>query len=78
MLWQDILIMIGGFGFSIALWPSVRSVNKPPRSTCLITGGILTSYCIAFFTMGLWLSTISTTLTALMWWVLFFQRRYNA
>ena len=73
--WQDILIMLGGFGFSIALIPSVRGKQKPPRSSCVLTGVILASYCIAFVTMGLWLSTLSTSLTALMWFILLFQKR---
>lgn len=73
MIWQDVLIMIGGFGFSIALIPAVRSKKKPPSSTCLITGGILASYCVAFATLGLWLAFIGTLMTAALWFILLFQ-----
>jgi len=47
MIWQDILMMIGGFGFALALIPSVIGKDKPEKSSCAITGGILTSYVVA-------------------------------
>ncbi len=75
MIWQDVLIMIGGFGFAIALIPAVWGRAKPPKSTCLLTATILTSYIIAFATLGLWLAAISTSLTAMMWWILLIQKR---
>ena len=74
-MWQDILMMAGGFGFAIALIPSVRSTAKPIKSTCLITGAILTCYVVAMATLGLVLSAIGTGLTAVLWWVLLFQKR---
>ena len=75
MIWQDVLMMLGGFGFSIGLLPSVLGKNKPAKSSCLITGIILTSYVVAMATLGLWLSAGSTTLTATMWFILLFQKR---
>jgi len=67
-------MMIGGFGFAIALIPSVIGENKPEKSSCAITGGILTSYVVAMATLGLILSAIATGITAAMWWVLLFQQ----
>ena len=75
MIWQDILIMLGGFGFSIALLPSLLSKGKPARATCLITGGILSSYVVAMYTLELYLSALGTSITAALWWTLLFQRR---
>jgi len=75
MIWQDILMMIGGFGFAIALIPSVTGKSKPEKSSCAITGMILTSYVVAMATLGLILSAIATWITAVMWWILLFQRR---
>ncbi len=77
MIWQDILMMIGGFGFSIALLPTVLSRGKPAKSSCLITGSILATYVLALATLGLWLSAGATALTATMWFVLLFQKRYK-
>jgi len=75
MIWQDVLMMLGGFSFSIALLPSVLGKNKPEKSSCLITGGILAFYVVAMATLGLWLSAGATALTAAMWLILLFQRR---
>lgn len=75
MIWQDILLMLGGFGFVIALIPAVTSKSKPPRSTCLVTGGILYLFCAAYATLGLWLAFSATMITASMWATLLFQRR---
>lgn len=75
MIWQDVLIMIGGFGFSIALIPALKAKDKPPRSTCLVTGGILASFCLAYSTLGLWLAFSATIICSSLWFILFFQRR---
>lgn len=75
MIWQDYVLMVGGFIFSIALLPSIFGKNKPARSTCFLTGSVLTVYCTVYGTLGLWLALTSGVLTALCWWVLLFQRR---
>ena len=75
MIWQDVVLMIGGFVFSIALIPSIRGKQKPAKSSCLLTGSALTVYSIVYFTLGLWLACVSGVLTALAWWILLFQRR---
>ncbi len=75
MIWQDVLIMAGGFSFSAALLPSVFSENKPARLTCLMTGTILVSFCIAYGTLGLWLALGATALTSTLWFVLLLQKR---
>ena len=71
MIWQDVLLMFGGFGFSVALLPSVLRKVKMPLSTTSITGAILTSYLVAYATLDLWLAFISGCVTAGMWWYLF-------
>jgi len=64
--------MVGGFGFSAALLPSVLKKVKMPWATPLITGGILTSYLLVYATLGLWLAFISGALTAFLWWYLLY------
>ena len=71
MIWQDILLMIGGFGFSIALFPSIIHKTKMPIATPLVTAIILSSYLLAYATLDLWLAFISGCLTSAMWWYLF-------
>ena len=75
MIWQDFLMMIGSFGFAIALLPSVFGKSKPARLSSAITAGILTSYVVAMATLGLVLSAIATSITATLWWILFLQKR---
>ena len=75
IIWQDALLMAGGFVFVIALVPAVFAKEKPPRSTCLMTGLVLVAYTVAYATLGLWLAFASTILTAGMWLTLFFQKR---
>lgn len=74
-MWQDILMMVGGFILSVALIPTVISKGKPARSSCLLTGGVLASYVVAMATLGLWLAACATALTTTMWFILLFQRR---
>ena len=74
MLWQDVLLMIGGFGFSVALWPAVKAKEKPPILTSAVTGSILASFCVAYATLGLWLAFGSIVINSSMWFVLMTQR----
>ena len=75
MIWQDVVLMVGGFIFAIALFPSILSAHKPSRITCLLTGIVLLAFMGAYATLGLTLATISTALTALCWFILLGQRR---
>ena len=75
MIWQDIVMMIGGFGFSIALLPSIFSSKKPAKTSCLITAIIMAAYVVAMATLGLLLSTIANGITASLWWVLLIQQK---
>lgn len=75
MIWQDYVIMIGGFIFSIALLPALFSKEKPPRITCFLTGGILAIYVVVFISLELWLSSIATAITSLIWMGLLLQKR---
>ena len=74
-MWQDIALMVGGFCFAVALVPTLKAKEKPARSTSIITGGILTMFCIVYATLGLWLGCISGGLTAIIWFILFYQGR---
>ncbi len=75
MLWQDIVLMIGGFLFALALLPTLRSAQKPPTSTCVMTAVILLALEITYATLGLWLAVGSTVITKAMWLIILFQGR---
>jgi len=72
MIWEDMVLMCGGFGFSLALLPSVIKKTPMPILTPLITAVILTSYLAVYFSLELWLGFISGALTAAMWWFLLY------
>lgn len=73
MIWQDMVLMIGGFAFYVALLPSVIGQNKPEKSTCLMTGSILSVFVVVYITLGLVWAATSTSLTAFLWFILFVQ-----
>ena len=73
--WQDIVIMVAGFGFAIALISSIKGKQKPARSTCALTVVLLTAIAVCFATMGLWLSFVSEVTSIIAWGILLFQRR---
>jgi len=74
MIWQDALLMVGGFGFSLALLPSLLSTNKPAWSTSLLTGSILLTFSVCYLSLDLLLAFISTVITAILWLTLFVQK----
>ena len=60
----------------VALIPSIRSHDeKPPLATSVPTAAFLTSFCIAFLTLGLWLAMAGVWSGAVCWWILAWQRR---
>ena len=76
MIWQDVLLSICGFGFSIALLPNLlNKKTQMPLFSSVITGSLLSAMVVAFISLELWLTVISTTLTATMWWLLAIFRR---
>lgn len=76
MIWQDVVLAIGGWLFAFALLPSLlRSNTKPARETCLLTAGVLTVFVVVYVSLGLMLAMVSTAATALCWWILLAQGR---
>lgn len=73
-MWQDLVFMIGGFLFAIALFPTLMSKDKPPKLTSFLTGTILLVFAICYATMDLWLAFGATLLTATMWFAILAQK----
>jgi len=73
-MWQDWVLMVGGFAFSIALVPSILSkYSKPSKLTSLGTFCALFAFSICYLTLDLIMATISTSITAFCWLILFIQ-----
>ncbi len=75
MVWQDFVFAIGTWIFIIALIPTIRSREKPPLSTSLPTGLVLLVYVFTFATLELWFSMISSSVLAVLWLYLAWQKR---
>jgi hypothetical protein len=75
MIWQDIVIMIACFGFAIALIPSIKGTQKPAKSTCILTIGLLAAIAVCFGTLNLWLSMASEITAIVAWGILLLQGR---
>ncbi len=73
MVWQDIVMMIVGFAFSVFLIPSIRGKEKPARLTCITTtmGVVIVAICVA--TLGLWLTAVAQSMAAIAWSILTVQ-----
>jgi hypothetical protein len=70
MEWQDVVLAIGSLSFSVALVPTIRGASKPALLTSLLTGGWLAVFTVVYATLGLWFASISSAVTAVMWFVL--------
>ena len=75
MIWQDFVIMIACFGFAVALIPSIRGKQKPPKSSCILTIILLAAIAISLGTLNLWLSVFAEVTSIIAWGVLLFQKR---
>ena len=71
--WQDVVMSIGQWVFIIALLPAIVGKDKPPWMTSLLTATVLSVFAFTFWTLGMIMSAISGSITALCWWVLLVQ-----
>ncbi len=72
-MWQDWILMITGFGFTLALIPAVR--RPPSKMACLLTAVLLLINGIAVATLELWLAFSATMLNCCMWTLLLTKSR---
>jgi len=72
---QDYIYTAGSILFILSLLPALKAAEKPPRSTCALTGSVLYVYAVNAWTLDLFFTAITTLITASVWTALFFQRR---
>ncbi len=75
MKWQDIVISIAQIFSIIALIPSIRSKDKPAKTTSLIAMICVLAITICLFTLQLWLGSFTAFLIAVCWGILYIQKR---
>jgi hypothetical protein len=74
MLWQDIVITLGGWIFIIALLPSIFSNDKPAVATSLLNTIVLIAFVVTYISLGLVVSGITMSITAFLWFILMIQK----
>lgn len=74
MFWQDYVITFGTILFIVALIPSVLSKDKPALSTSILTGSVLGTFVIVYFSLGLTFAAFTNAMTSFLWFVLAFQK----
>lgn len=78
MLWQDIVLAVGGYVLAIALVPTILGKNnKPALSSSLLTGGILVVYAYVYATLHFWNAMASVSIAAIAWFVLAAQKYFK-
>ena len=73
MIIQDIILTVGSAIFIAALLPTVFAPTKPAILTSLITGSTLGVFAVTYFTLDLQYSSITTAISAALWFVIAFQ-----
>ncbi len=74
-MWQDYLITVAQIIFAISLFPSLLSKDKKPAlQTSLWTALALFAMVIALYSLDAILGAILTTVNAILWLVLLYQR----
>ncbi len=73
VIWQDIVLMIGGFIFAPSLVISIVNRVEMPILTSLPTALVLTAFVGCYITLKLRLAAFATALTAICWYILFFM-----
>jgi len=73
---HDYIFTIGNAVLFFALFPTLRSKEKPALKTSLMTGTILLAFGINFASLGLYLSSVMVSATGLLWYILAWQK-YN-
>jgi hypothetical protein len=67
MVWQDYVIAVAQIGFIIALVPTLRSKDKPPKATSFMTVALLTIIAFCLLTLDLYFSAITAFAIAITW-----------
>lgn len=75
MLWQDVVLSLGGFFVAATQVPMLRAAEKPPLATSLPLVFILTAISIALFTLDLKLAALGCVIQGTLWAILAVSRR---
>lgn len=77
MAWQDFVIALGQLMLGVALLPAVFGKQKPPISTCLLTGFWLSVFAVCFASLSLIGSAVNVTIAAALWFTMGVQQMWH-
>jgi hypothetical protein len=77
MNWQDIVLSVGQWIFTIVLIPAILSKEKPPVISSLPTALIMYTFVIVYISLSLWTAAISSMLLGTTWLILTIQKYYQ-
>ena len=68
MMWQDVAIGIGTFvGLATKAWGLYEEDTQWDRRSALVNATLYIPSIAAFWSLGLWVTTLLTTLSMLLW-----------
>lgn len=81
MAWQDLVIGIGLMLLVYSVIPTIRDQYRQkkglaPYDTSLLIATVELIFVIPFYTQEFWVSVVSCTLLAVLWYVVALQRYY--
>lgn len=69
----DAVFTVGSLIFILALVPTLRSEEKPPPATGLLTGSVLLAFAATYASLGFWYSCATSGLLGSLWLVVAWQ-----
>ena len=79
MTWQNLVLAVCSWAFTVALAPAIVKHQPPAESSCNMTAFFLTVIALTYCTLHLWLAGCSTAVTATAWCMLAHEaHRQNA
>jgi len=73
VVWQDVVLFVGGFVLAGGIVPAIRAAEKPPVATTLTLVVTLAIFMVVFATLRLWLAALSVLLQWSLWAVVLTQ-----
>ncbi|MDA0366507.1 MAG: hypothetical protein O3B31_09730 [Chloroflexi bacterium] len=70
MLWQDVVLSLGGFFVAATQVPMLRAAEKPPLATSMPLVFILTAISISLFSLDLKLAALGCVIQGTLWAIL--------
>jgi hypothetical protein len=74
MLWQDLVLSLGGFFVAATQVPMLRAAEKPPLATSLPLVFILSAISVALFTLDLKLAALGCVIQGTLWAIMAITR----